>query len=134
METKSLEEKLDVLLAEIKSLIANLKLTENTEGSLVIQEIPAKKLVWGKVADRKMDWNEAVRWCKDQGGRLPTQIELLQAYEDKVEGFGQEVYYWSATTVSVYATSAWYVSMSVGSTYGYYKTNASNVRCIRELD
>lgn len=32
-----------------------------------IQEIPAKRLEWGKMSDEEMDWNEAVKWCKAQG-------------------------------------------------------------------
>jgi len=32
-----------------------------------IQKIPAKTLIWGKISDKKLTWDEAKEWCKQQG-------------------------------------------------------------------
>lgn len=50
----------------------------------IIQKIPAKTLEWGNVSEKELTWKEAKEWCKQQGDgwRMPTRIELLQAYED----------------------------------------------------
>jgi len=91
-----------------------------------IQEIPAKTLKWGKSSDKEMNWSEAKDWCEKQGGRLPTLIELLQAYED-VDGFKKD-YYWSATEYS--ATLAWGVNFSTGGPDLDGESNAYYVRCV----
>ena len=97
----------------------------------VIQSIPAKKLEWGPTSVKEFTWDDAKKWCEMMGYRMPTLIELLQAYEDKVSGFIDE-YYWSATENS--ASSAWYVNMSSGSTNYNLKTISYYVRCVRDIE
>jgi len=92
------------------------------------QEITAKTLIWGETSKEPMTWEEAKEWCEEQGGRMPTLIELQQAYEDKVDGF-KEDYYWSATEHN--STYAYYVNFTNGLTYLNNRTSASYVRCIR---
>ena len=98
-----------------------------------IQEIPSKKLRWGEVSSKVMNWNDAKLWCEKQGGRLPTLVELLQAFEDGTGGFKDDVY-WSATTYKYDTAFAWRVNFNFGfvngnnrSTYLFY------ARCVREL-
>lgn len=100
----------------------------------VTQEITAKTLKWSKCSDIEMNWFEAEEWCKKQGGRLPTQIELLQAYEEDLFGEkgGVNRYYWSGTTYSSSTVTAWATSLSTGYTSSTNKlTSAFCVRCVR---
>jgi hypothetical protein len=66
--------------------------TKNT-----IQIIPEKKLEWHeKTVNLKHDKSIDEYISKlGKGWRMPTRVELLQAYIDKVEGF-EKGYYWSA--------------------------------------
>ena len=72
--------------------------------------------------------------CSERGNgwRLPTQKELMQAY---ITGSyfnltNPSHYFWSAAEYS--ASSAWYVSLTNGTTYDYGKsTNSNYVRCVR---
>jgi hypothetical protein len=75
----------------------------------------------------------AIELCSDRGNgwRLPTQKELMQAY---VDGSNYNLVtpaagHWSATEHS--ATSAWYTTLSSGSTYNTSKATAYQVRCLR---
>lgn len=102
----------------------------------VIQKIPAKTLEWGPESEEEMLWDEAVEWCKKQGEgwRLPTQTELLQAYDDeKIRKTFKNRYFWSATEAS--AMSAWYVSLGnrFTATLNRYVVN-NDVRCVRDIE
>jgi len=90
-----------------------------------VKQTTEKTIYWGETADKEMNWDEANDWCEEQGGRLPTRLELLQACE--VDGFLAS-FYWSATEYS--STYAWYVGFSNGSTYNNFKTSVLYVRCV----
>ena len=113
-----------------------LELEEEIKKEPVIQNIPAIKLEWGKLADRNMGWNEAKEWCKKQGKgfRLPTVVELQQAYYKNILGFGTGYhlrFLWSSTEYS--EPDARLVNFSDGSTYDVSKPNALSVRCVRTI-
>jgi len=95
-------------------------------------EVPAKTLEWGRVSDTKMTWEEADKWCKEQGGRLPTSLELLQAYFDKIDGFNESAF-WSATAYPYTGLryDAMIVFFNVGSVYSGNKTFSQYVRCVQ---
>jgi len=116
-------EKLSTRLSKIEKRLDKFENPKETK-----QEIPAKTIYWGETSQKEMNWEEAKRWCEEQGGRMPTLIELQQAYEDKVDGF-KEDYYWSATEHN--STYAYYVNFTNGLTYLNNRTSASYVRCIR---
>ena len=99
--------------------------------SNVIKKIPSKTLEWGKTCEKELNWEDAKKWCKEQGKgwRLPTLIELLQAYEDKVDGFDPSGIYWSS--VEYNANYAWYVLFASGNAVSSYKTYSNSVRCVR---
>ena len=109
-------------IKELKEELARL------ENETVIQKIPAKTIEWVATSPTEMTWDEAKEWCKEQGAEMPTRIELLQACEDKVDGFVADNY-WSATESS--STYAYNVSFSNCATFYNYKTFALYVRCIR---
>ena len=95
----------------------------------ILQEIPAKKLEWGKCSETEMTWDEAKEWCKEQGGRLPTIVELMEAYHGKVEGFVSNFYWSSSEYSATFPFLLYFGSGSVGTfsakSYSYY------VRCVR---
>ena len=96
---------------------------------LITQKIIVKTIKWGKTADKMINWVEAKEWCAEQGGRLPTRLELLQAYIDKVVGFKDD-YYWSSTEYNT--AGAWRQSFGTGTQTSYYKTYSYYVRCVFE--
>jgi len=78
----------------------------------------------------------ASQLCSDHSGwSLPHQKQLMQAYIDgsygNLEASGANRSYWSASTVSVSTTDAWYTNLSIGLTISTAKTNANYVRCVR---
>lgn len=97
------------------------------------QIIEEKTLEWGDVSSEKMSWEDAKKWCEEHGGRLPTSVELLQAYTDKVEGFAPADYFWSATTDTYtgFQDFVMVVYFSNGSVNASSKTSSSYVRCVR---
>jgi hypothetical protein len=106
-------------------------LEKKAQSEAVIQEIPAKTIEWGAESDKPMTWDEAVKWCEDQGGRLPTVTELLEAYidEDIRETFCQSNNYWSSTeTNSNFARNVYFYNGNASSSY---KDNNYYVRCVR---
>ena len=97
------------------------------------QSIPAQELEWGETSEEEMSWQEAKDWCKEQGGRLPTQIELLQAYKGRVT-FPKDSY-WSSTEHSNNSSGAWCVYFYYGSTTNNDKTTSSYyARCVRSVN
>ncbi len=94
-----------------------------------LQEIPAKKIEWGKTANRRMTWEEAKNWCEEQGGRLPTIVELMEAYHGGIEGF-EEDFYWSSSEVS--SSFAYGLGFDDGDVYSIGSRGGSGrVRCVR---
>ena len=94
-------------------------------------EVPAKTLEWGEESKETMDWEAADKWCEERGGRLPTALELQQAYYDRVEGFTQSNVYWSSTTYPAHYSYALVVYFGYGNAYSVGKTNSYYVRCVR---
>jgi len=119
-ELNEIKELFDDFVKEADKLVSKRK-KERTK-----QTIPEKTIYWGETAEEEMNWDEAKDWCEEQGGRLPTKIELLQAYEE-VDGFIASLY-WSATVHSAYY--AYTVYFSNCATNFFYKTSAFYVRCV----
>ena len=95
--------------------------------------IKEQNLEWGATSEEELNWDEAKEWCKKQGEgwRLPTRLELLEAYEQKIKGFPTN-YYWSST--EYYSHHAWYQHFPNGLQLTYYKTHhLYYVRCIRSI-
>lgn len=121
-------EKLSTRISKIEKMLEQKGKSDDKSIKETKHEIPVKTLIWGESSKEKMTWEEAKKWCEEQGGRMPTRLELLQAYEDKVEGFKEDLY-WSATESN--STFAYYVNFNYGGTYLFYKTFAYYVRVIK---
>jgi len=100
---------------------------EKAQEGRVKQEIIAKTIWWGKISEKPMSWEDAEIWCKEQGGRLPTRVELLQAFEDGVDGFKLD-YYWSSTEYGTGGT--WKQAFISGERGGTDKGSNAYVRCV----
>jgi hypothetical protein len=87
------------------------------------QENPPKNL---------MTWDEATEYAKSlgDGWRLPTRAELVDAYDNNVQGFLLD-YNWSSTTYSRNTNNAWCVNLYDGHVSNGSKTYGSFVRCVR---
>ena len=96
------------------------------------QVIPAKTLEWGAASESEMNWEAAKKWCAAQGKgwRLPTRVELIQAFD---EGFltGEVRWYWSSTENYNGAANAWGVNLGNGYTTNSTKVALYYVRCVR---
>ena len=121
-ELKNIKELFDDFVEKADKVIEKQK---EPQLSKTKQTIPEKTIYWGETSKKEMNWDEANDWCEEQGGRLPTRLELLQACE--VDGFLASLY-WSATEYS--STYAWVVGSNGGYTYFNYKTLAYYVRCV----
>lgn len=111
-------------IEELKKYIQSLESIEKKTK----HEIPGKTIYWGEEAEEKMNWYDAKEWCEEQGGRLPTRLELLQAHEDEIEGFYPYIY-WSSSEDS--SGDAWRQYFdSNGNQYGNNKKDLSRVRCV----
>ena len=121
-ELKNIKELFDDFVEKADKVIEKQK---EPQLSKTKQTIPEKTIYWGETSKKEMNWDEANDWCEEQGGRLPTRLELLQACE--VDGFIASNY-WSATeNGSTYACT---VSFSLCTTFTSFKTNAHYVRCV----
>ena len=106
-----------------------------------ITELENSNIKWTVIGDLEwseclgeMDWKDAMKKCKEFGGRLPTRIELIDLYDnyqDEIKDFVSGLY-WSSTENS--ETLAHNVSFSSGSSGYSYKTNDYYVRCCRSID
>lgn len=93
------------------------------------------KIEWqSNPPEESMTWFEAVEYAKSlgEGWRLPTRSELIDACDNKIEGF-EAIYYWSSSTYAQSTNFAWLVDFSFGPVYSNGKTNYNYVRCVREI-
>jgi len=91
-----------------------------------VKQTTEKTIYWGETADKEMKWEDAKEWCESQGGRLPTLVELLEAYENVDDFLASN--YWSAT--EFLSTYAWSVHFNNDYPNFSNKTNAYYVRCV----
>ena len=114
-------------IQELKNRVSELEEKVNTA---VIQKIDSEILEWGKLADRRMNLEDAKEWCKEQGSdwSLPTVVEVLQAYYDEIPGFGTGPHW---TSIENSETTARLVNFTDGNTFSTDKTFANSVRCVR---
>ena len=113
-------------LQKIEELKNYIKTLEKQE---IKHEIPGKTIYWGEEAPERMDWYEAKEWCEEQGGRLPTRIELLYAYEDDIGGFS-DGHYWSSSEYS--SDFVWDQDFDYGGQFDRNKGHSHRVRCLRD--
>ena len=77
----------------------------------------------GPEADTPMNWEDAKKWCKDQGCELPNREVLLQIYRKFKNNFNYNVWYWSIDEFP--AKTAWRQSFK-NSNQGYDTKEANH--------
>jgi hypothetical protein len=102
-------------------------------------------LWWSKSPGQK-DWANALLYCSNlthnnrNGWRVPTQKELMNAYEHGIITASNDnwlttaqlqYYFWSSSTLSYSVSDAWYVSPDNGDTGNNPKHVLFNVTCVR---
>ena len=98
---------------------------EVTEINLV--DVPKSMKI--HIADRKMNWQEAMNYAASIGMRLPTKFEL-QAIAESTDEFNHLGWTWSSSTPSSIMTNAWYVGLIYGYPFSYGKTDSISVLCV----
>ena len=99
---------------------------------ITLPKLPATMEI--QFADKKMNWQEAMDWAKEQGGRLPTKFELQALAESgEIPEDKKADWYWSASSVSGTTGCAWCVCLSLGGTYYDVKSyaNGGGALCLR---
>jgi len=95
-------------------------------------KIPISTLKWGPISKKEMTWDEAVKWCEKQKGRLPTRVELLELINNQTEETQKRMgdnRYWSSSHVGD-SDSVWAANFYLNHLYYDNKDNLYRVRCI----
>jgi len=98
-------------------------------------------LEWGPSSDKKMDWEDAQKFCEKKGGRLPERFELesildLTKYNPAIDkdffaDTKTDDYYWSNTPVAGDSDNAWVVGFYNGYVGYCNEDNNDYVRPVR---
>lgn len=90
-------------------------------------------LIWSHGAGQKMNQADAIKFCKELGGELPTK-EMFEALSGKK---GQNLfsdnsnkYWWSSSPVRSYPGNAWVLNVSNGLFYVDNRNYDFSVRCM----
>ena len=136
---KDLESKIEALKSqEIESQIEALKSQEivhpssNLDKAPVICTLNGVKWLLGPEAEDELTWEDAVAWCKLNGGELPPrEILFLASLNQDAADWFREQPYWSSTEFN--ATYAWVQSFRNGYTFYTSKPTSSYVRAVRKV-
>ena len=90
------------------------------------------KLEWKDTESEQMNWYEA-KDLEKGSWRLPTRIELLNAFDTNIEGFNK-VYYWSLSDYIKDIGYAWLVNFNYGGMDTDDKVCHYHVRLCREVE
>ena len=99
-------------------------------------------LEFSKEAAASKTWPEAVTYCQNlvlngkSDWRLPTQKELMSAYEHGIYAAYQAIYiysnsFWSSTRVSNATNTSWAVALNNGYTFAFNSAQGGSVICVR---
>ena len=76
-------------------------------------------LEWKDTEPNKMNWERAKK-LENDGWRLPTRGELIDAYDNKIEGFKLERY-WSSTFIPKWDPDVYLFSFKTGDIFMDHK-------------
>ena len=82
--------------------------------------------------DESKDWKAAGAWAAEQGGILPSRIDLLVLWQNLPKEFREE-YYWSSETYARYADYAWNQSFDYGYQVDVRKSDDGRCRAVRRV-
>ena len=94
-----------------------------------ICELNGYRWVLGRQAVDKMNWADAIEWCKESGGVLPPLEILLIAYLTQDVWFNAS--YWSSWEGK--GGVAWYQDFYEGTQGAFGKSSAFEVRAVKAI-
>jgi hypothetical protein len=82
--------------------------------------------------EAEMNWDDAKKWAKDQGGELPTRREQSLLYANLKDEF-QGTWYWSGEAHERESGWAWYQGFGLGNQGHNQQRNELRARAVRRL-
>ena len=116
---------------------------KNKDGKVIGVGVPIinKAFYFDQCPDEEMNWDDAMKYAKKHGRKLPTKKELVLCwfFKDEINAIAAEAghpdflsgYIWSSTE---YLTgNAWFVNFLSGGVYNYYKYSSIVVRPVADI-
>ena len=96
-----------------------------------------KETIWLKEAPIRMNWNDAMQYCKNANAILPAKkvfekVWIANNKASDVAGFDLSVSFWTSDEVSNNKYAAYPFYFGKGKDSWYYKADHYGVRCIRK--
>ena len=99
---------------------------------LEICELNGYRYYLGPEAPNKMKWDDAKKWCDDQGYELPSREVMIQCYRKFKDQFKTDYWYWIGDEFN--ATYAWKQDFGDGFQFNYgYKDYGTYVMAVRKV-
>lgn len=133
MNIKETQDQINKLQASLDTFKGQLSF--DWDNAPTIAEINGSRWILGPEAPEKLNWNDAVAWCKAVGGELPPRNILLKCYmNEEISDLFAATVYWSSTELA--ATAAWGQIFGSGLQNGNYNKLIAllYVRAVRKLD
>jgi len=113
-----------------------MKLIKITIATALISNIAFSQVVWLDEAPKRMKWHEAMKYCKDQGAKLPSKKVFKELWiknnkASDIKGFDLSVSYWTSSEVKDNKHAAYPFYFMEGRDTWYYKADKYGVRCIK---
>ncbi len=115
-----------------------MKLLTKTALLLCLTTFSIADVVWLEEADKRMNWKDAIEYCKNKGAMLPSKKVFQDIWHKNnraadVKGFDLSVSYWTSDEVADNKEHAAYPFYFVqGRDTWYYKADKYGVRCIKK--
>lgn len=113
-----------------------MKLSKIAIATTLITSFAFSQVVWMPEAPKRMKWKEAIQYCKDQGGKLPSKKVFQDLWyknnkASDIKGFNLSVSYWTSDEVKNNKHAAYPFYFMEGRDTWYYKADKYGVRCIK---
>jgi len=104
---------------------------------LLVQNTNAQDLQWTKESQKRVNWYDAKKYCKNLESRLPTYNEIESVWlshnkSSEIDGFDLSVSYWTSKVEKTDFTGAYPFYFGEGKKGWYYKADHYGVRCIKK--
>ena len=114
-----------------------MKLTKILLASSILASSLFADVVWLKEAPKRMNWKDAMQYCKDKNAILPSKaiyktMWLANGKSADIKGFEISVSYWTSTEVKDNKLAAYPFYFGEGRDDWYYKADHYGVRCIKK--
>lgn len=105
--------------------------------SSIISSSLLAEIVWLKEAPKRMNWQDAIQYCKTRDAILPSKaiyktMWIANGKSADLPGFENSVSYWTSTEVKNNKLAAYPFYFGEGRDDWYYKADHYGVRCIKK--